>query len=138
MFCGLLKQVKPAQFKASTSSSLRLFSTSSQVLSGHSKWATIKHKKAANDAARSQQTHKMALKITAFAKQGGPDLGTNLQLAYAVDKAKEMSVPKKVIENAIKRGSGDLKNDAKMENVVYEGLAPGGVAFEYDSNFIYV
>ncbi|GME86478.1 unnamed protein product [Ambrosiozyma monospora] len=128
MFCSLLKQVKPAQFKTATSSSLRLFSSSSQVLSGHSKWATIKHKKAANDAARSQQTHKMALKITAFAKQGGTDLGTNLQLAYAVDKAKEMSVPKKVIENAIKRGSGELKNDAKMETVIYEGLAPGGVA----------
>ncbi|GME93497.1 unnamed protein product [[Candida] boidinii] len=61
-------------------------------------------------------------------KQGGTDLSTNLGLAYTIEKAKELSIPKRVIEAALKRASGELKNDAKVETVIYEGLAPGGVA----------
>lgn len=63
-----------------------------------------------------------------MAKMGGADLAQNIQLANAIDKAKSMSIPKKVIESAIKRGTGELKSTEKMETVLYEGLAPGGVS----------
>ncbi|VEU20943.1 DEKNAAC101859 [Brettanomyces naardenensis] len=109
-------------------SALRFFSTTSVTLSGHSKWDNIKHKKAANDAAKAASSFKMSSKITVLAKMGGVDMSRNLQLAYAVEKAKSLSIPKRVIENAIKRGNGELKNGNKVESVTYEGLGPGGVA----------
>lgn len=107
---------------------LRQFSSSRVILAGHSKWANIKHKKAANDAVKSAQTFRMARQIQVYAKIGGGDITQNAMLANVIDKAKSMSIPKKVIESAIKRGTGELKSTEKMETVIYEGLAPGGVA----------
>lgn len=109
-------------------SQIRCFQSNRQLLSGHSKWATIKHKKAANDAARASASFRMSKQIQVFAKMGGADLSQNIMLSNAIDKAKSMSIPKKVIESAIKRGTGELKSSEKMESVIYEGLAPGGVA----------
>jgi YebC/PmpR family DNA-binding regulatory protein len=106
----------------------RSFHTNINQLAGHSKWANIKHKKAANDAAKAAQSFRMSRQIQVLTKMGGADLNQNIMLANAIDKAKSLSIPKKVIESAIKRGSGELKNTEKMETVVYEGLAPGGVA----------
>lgn len=93
--------------------------------SGHSKWDNIKHKKAANDKAKAANAFKMSSKITVLAKVGGADPAKNLRLAYAMEKAKSMSIPKRVIESAVKRGSGELKSGAAMESVVYEGMGPG-------------
>jgi len=107
---------------------IRYFSTTGINASGHSKWDNIKHKKAANDAARARVSFKLSSKITVLAKMGGPDMTKNLQLAYAIEKAKSLSIPKRVIENAVKRGTGEMKSSAKMETVTYEGLGPGGVA----------
>ena len=107
---------------------IRNFHTCRTLLSGHSKWATIKHKKAANDAARAAASFRMSKQIQVFAKMGGADLNQNIMLANAIEKARAINIPKKVIESAIKRGTGELKSTEKMETVVYEGLAPGGVA----------
>lgn len=106
----------------------RGFCGARQALAGHSKWANIKHKKAANDAVKAANTFRMSKQIQMYAKMGGGDLTQNIMLVNAIEKAKQMSVPKKVIESAIKRGTGELKSTEKMETVVYEGLAPGGVA----------
>ncbi len=106
----------------------RGFHQSTAISAGHSKWANIKHKKAANDAAKAATTFRMAKQIQVYAKMGGGDLAQNLLLANAIEKAKALSIPKKVIENAVKRGTGELKSTEKMESVVYEGLAPGGVS----------
>ncbi|KAG7807875.1 hypothetical protein KL921_004170 [Ogataea angusta] len=102
--------------------------SSSHSLAGHSKWANIKHRKAANDAAKAAISFKMSSKLTMLAKIGGSDLSKNIQLSNAIDQAKSMNIPKRVIETAIKRGTGELKSQDKMETVVYEGMAPGGVA----------
>lgn len=107
---------------------VRYFCFSRLSLAGHSKWANIKHKKAANDAAKAAASFRMSRQIQVMAKMGGADLAQNIQLANAIDKAKSMSIPKKVIESAIKRGTGELKSTEKMETVLYEGLAPGGVS----------
>lgn len=107
---------------------VRYFCSSRLSLAGHSKWANIKHKKAANDAAKAAASFRMSRQIQVMAKMGGADLAQNIQLANAIDKAKSMSIPKKVIESAIKRGTGELKSTEKMETVLYEGLAPGGVS----------
>lgn len=120
--------IRRSMEKFSIGRSVRSFSTSPLLKSGHSKWDNIKYKKAANDAVKARMSFKMSSKITVLAKMGGTDLSRNLQLAYAIEKAKSLSIPKRVIENAIKRGSGELKNSAKMESVTYEGLGPGGVA----------
>ncbi|TID29705.1 hypothetical protein CANINC_001718 [Pichia inconspicua] len=106
----------------------RFFHSISVRNAGHSKWANIKHKKAANDAVKAAQSFRMSKQIQVFAKMGGSDLSQNIQLANAIEKAKSLSIPKKVIESAIKRGTGELKSTEKMESVIYEGLAPGGVA----------
>lgn len=107
---------------------VRFFHTNKINLAGHSKWANIKHKKAANDAAKAAAAFRMSKQIQVYAKMGGGDLNQNIMLANSIEKAKGLNIPKKVIENAIKRGTGELKSSEKMENVVYEGLAPGGVA----------
>lgn len=107
---------------------VRYFCSSRLSLAGHSKWANIKHKKAANDAAKAAASFRMSRQIQVMAKMGGADLAQNIQLANAIDKAQSMSIPKKVIESAIKRGTGELKSTEKMETVLYEGLAPGGVS----------
>lgn len=96
-------------------------------MSGHSHWAGIKHKKAANDAKRGKTWSKIARMIIVAAKNGGGDPAANLTLRYAVDKAKAANMPKDTIEKAIKKGTGDL-GGVHYEEVLYEGYGPSGVA----------
>ena len=97
-------------------------------MSGHSKWSTIKHKKAAEDAKRGKLFTRLAREITLAAREGGGDPEINFSLRLAVDKAKSANMPKDNIERAIKRGTGELKGE-DLEEVVYEGYGPNGVAF---------
>lgn len=97
-------------------------------MAGHSKWATTKHKKAANDAKRSKLFAKMVKDIEVAARIGGGDPAGNPTLFDAIQKAKRASVPNDNIERAVKRGSGALSGGADWETIMYEGYAPGGVA----------
>jgi YebC/PmpR family DNA-binding regulatory protein len=96
-------------------------------MSGHSHWATIKHKKGAIDAKRGKLWSKLSRAIIIAAKNGGGDPNMNLKLRYAIDKAREVSMPKDNIERAIKRGTGDIEG-LVFEEITYEGFGPGGVA----------
>jgi len=96
-------------------------------MSGHSHWAGIKHKKAANDAKRGKVWSKIARIIIVAAKNGGPDPSQNLALRYAIDKAKQSNMPKDTIEKAVKKGAGGGDSVAFVP-VAYEGYAHGGVA----------
>ncbi len=100
-------------------------------MSGHSHWAGIKYKKAANDAKRGKVWSKIARMIIVAAKAGGGDPGANLSLRYAIDKAKGANMPKDTISKAIKKGTGEL-GAISYEEVLYEGYAPGGVAIMID------
>jgi YebC/PmpR family DNA-binding regulatory protein len=100
-------------------------------MSGHSHWATIKHKKGAADARRGKLWSKLSRAIIIAAKSGGGDPTMNLKLRYAIDKAREVSMPKDNIERAIKRGTGDIEG-AIFEEITYEGFGPGGVAVLVD------
>lgn len=100
-------------------------------MAGHSHWAGIKHKKAANDAKRGKMWSKIARMIIVAAKGGGGDPSQNLQLRYAIDKAKAANMPKDTIEKAIKKGTGEL-GAVNYDDVLYEGYAPGGVAIMLD------
>ena len=100
-------------------------------MAGHSHWAGIKHKKAANDAKRGKIWSKIARVIIMAAKSGGGDPGQNLTLRYAIDKAKGANMPKDTIEKAIKKGTGDVEG-VTYEEVLYEGYAPGGIAIMVD------
>ena len=95
-------------------------------MSGHSHWAGIKYKKAANDSRRGKVWSKLARVLIVAAKSGG-DPTQNLTLRYAIDKAKAANMPKDTIEKAIKKGTGEL-GAANFEEVLYEGYASGGVA----------
>jgi YebC/PmpR family DNA-binding regulatory protein len=97
-------------------------------MSGHSKWSTIKRKKAAADAKRSNAFAKLLRAVEVAAKEGGGSIDGNPTLASAVDKARDASVPWDNIERAIKRGTGELGGGARYEEVTYEGYGPGGVA----------
>jgi YebC/PmpR family DNA-binding regulatory protein len=97
-------------------------------MSGHSKWASIKHKKAVVDARRGQQFTKLARAITVAARDGGGDPESNATLAQAVQKARDASMPKDNIERAIAKGTGAGSDAAAIETVTYEGYGPGGVA----------
>jgi YebC/PmpR family DNA-binding regulatory protein len=97
-------------------------------VSGHSKWATTKHKKAAIDAKRGKLFAKLIKYIEVAARTGGGDLSGNPTLYDAVQKAKKSSVPNDNIDRAIKRGSGAEAGGSNWENITYEGYAPGGVA----------
>jgi YebC/PmpR family DNA-binding regulatory protein len=97
-------------------------------MSGHSKWASIKHKKAVVDARRGQQFTKLARAITVAAREGGGDPDANATLANAIQKAKDASMPKDNIERAIAKGTGAGADASAIETVVYEGYGPGGVA----------
>ena len=101
-------------------------------MSGHSHWAGIKHKKAANDAKRGRLWSKLARAVIVAAKSGGGDPSANLSLRYAIDKAKEANMPKDTIEKAIKKGTGDLEGVSFVQ-ILYEGYAPGGVAIMVDA-----
>jgi YebC/PmpR family DNA-binding regulatory protein len=97
-------------------------------MSGHSKWASIKHKKKAVDAKRGQLFTKLSRAITVAAREGGGDPDGNPALALAVQKARDASMPKDNIERAIAKGTGADSDAAAFEPVVYEGYGPGGVA----------
>ncbi len=96
-------------------------------MSGHSKWATIKHKKSKVDAARGRAFSKLIREITTAARIGGGDIEANPRLRTAVDAAKAINMPAENIERAIKRGTGELPG-VTYEEIFYEGYAPGGVA----------
>lgn len=97
-------------------------------MSGHSKWATIKRKKQATDARRSNMYAKLLRAVEVAAREGGGNVDANMTLASAVEKAKSFSVPNDNIERAIKRGSGELSDGARYEELSYEGYAAGGIA----------
>jgi len=97
-------------------------------MSGHSHWATIRRSKAANDAKRGRLWSKVARRIIMAAKTGGGNPEENLQLRYAIDEAKSVNMPKDTINNAIKKGTGEIGSE-NYEQVLYEGYGPGGVAF---------
>lgn len=98
-------------------------------MSGHSKWATTKHRKAAQDAKRSALFSKLSRNITVAAKEGGdPNPENNASLAAAIEKAKGYSLPKDKIKTAIDKAFGSGKDAANYETVVYEGYGPCGVA----------
>jgi YebC/PmpR family DNA-binding regulatory protein len=96
-------------------------------MSGHSKWSTIKHKKAALDARRGKAWSKIARDITTAAKMGGGDPDANPRLRLAIDKARSANMPKDNVERAIKKGTGELDGES-YEEITYEGYGPGGVA----------
>ncbi len=97
-------------------------------MSGHSKWATTKHKKAANDAKRAKLWAKLIRNIEVAARTGGADIDGNPTLYDAVYKARKNSVPNDNIERAIKRGSGADDGSVDYQNIMYEGYGPNGVA----------
>lgn len=96
-------------------------------MSGHSKWSTIKRKKAASDAKRGQIFSKLTRKIIVAARQGGGDPALNPALKQAIDEAKSANMPNANIDRAIKKGTGEEKGEA-FEEVLYEAYGPGGVA----------
>jgi YebC/PmpR family DNA-binding regulatory protein len=100
-------------------------------MSGHSHWATIKHKKGAIDAKRGKLFSKLSRAIIIAARHGGGDPEMNLKLRYAIDKARQVSMPKDNIERAIKRGTGEVEGQV-FEELTYEGYGPGSVAILVD------
>jgi YebC/PmpR family DNA-binding regulatory protein len=100
-------------------------------MSGHSKWATIKHKKGAADKARGKLFAKLARQIEVAVRAGGGDLDSNASLRTMVQKAKAAQMNKENIDRAIKRGLGET-GGANYESILYEGYAPGGVAMLVD------
>ena len=101
-------------------------------MSGHSKWATIKHKKGAADKARGKLFAKIARQLEVASREGGGDPTSNATLRTAVQKAKAAQMTNDAIDRAIKRGSGQLDGDS-YESIMYEGYAPGGVALMVDT-----
>ena len=97
-------------------------------MSGHSKWASIKHKKGATDAKRGKLFTKLARAITVAAREGGVNPEGNATLATAIQKAKDQSMPKDNIQRAIDRGTGEGSDGAAIERILYEGYGPGGAA----------
>ena len=100
-------------------------------MSGHSHWAKIKRSKGALDAKRGKLWSKLSREIIVAAKHGGGDPAMNLKLRYAIDKAREVSMPKDNIDRAIKRGTGEIEGQS-FEELSYEGYGPGGVAILVD------
>jgi YebC/PmpR family DNA-binding regulatory protein len=97
-------------------------------MSGHSKWASIKHKKAIVDQRRGQHFTKLARAVTVAAREGGGDPNGNPSLGLAIQKARDASMPKDNIERAIAKGTGEGVDADQIETVLYEGYGPGGVA----------
>lgn len=100
-------------------------------MAGHSKWANIKHKKAAVDRQRGKIWTKLIREVTVAAREGGGDISANPRLRLAVDKAFGANMPKDTVERAIKRGSGADETD-NYDEIRYEGYGPGGVAVMVD------
>ncbi|MBI9084683.1 MAG: YebC/PmpR family DNA-binding transcriptional regulator [Desulfobacterales bacterium] len=101
-------------------------------MSGHSKWSTIKHKKAATDAKRGKSFTKLIKEITVAARMGGGDVNANPRLRTAVLAARAENMPKDNMDRAIKKGTGDLEG-VNYEEIVYEGYGPGGAAVMVES-----
>ncbi len=101
-------------------------------MSGHSKWAGIKHKKAVVDAKRGQAFTRASRELTIAAREGGGSPDGNFRLRLAMQKAREMNMPTDRIQNAIKRGTGELAGE-KLEEIRYEGYGPAGVAVMVDA-----
>jgi len=97
-------------------------------MSGHSKWSTIKRKKGVNDARRGQAFTRLAREIAMAAREGGGNPDTNFALRLAMDKARAENMPNDNIERAIKRGTGEDKEGAALEQVTYEGFGPHGIS----------
>lgn len=97
-------------------------------MSGHSHWATIKRKKGASDAKRGSVYTRLTREIVMSVKEGGSDVDSNFRLRLAVDKARAENMPKDNIERAIKRASGEGKEGMTLEQIMYEGYAPHGIA----------
>lgn len=102
-------------------------------MSGHSKWSTIKRKKAANDARRGNLFTTLAREIAVAAREGGGDLNTNFNLRLAVERARSNNMPKDNIERAIRRGTGEDKEGMAFEQISYEAYGPHGVALMIDA-----
>ncbi len=96
-------------------------------MSGHNKWANIKHRKAAQDAKRSKIFTKLIREIIVAAREGGGDPSTNPRLRTVLEKAREANMPKDTVERSIKKGTGELEGESYTE-IIYEAYAPGGVA----------
>src|SRR6185503_11677324 len=118
--CSPFAPVLPTESPASAGSS-------EAAMSGHSKWSTIKHKKAAKDAKRGKIFTKLIKEITVAARMGGGDVHANPRLRTAVVTARQNSLPADNIERAIKKGTGELEG-VTYEEVAYEAYGPGGVA----------
>jgi YebC/PmpR family DNA-binding regulatory protein len=101
-------------------------------MSGHSHWATIKHKKGAADAKKGKIFSKLARVIQLAAKEGGGKPDMNIKLFYAIEEARAANMPRENIDRAIKRGTGELAG-VSYEQVTYEGYGPGGVAIMADT-----
>jgi YebC/PmpR family DNA-binding regulatory protein len=97
-------------------------------MAGHSRWTQIKRQKGAADAKRGQLFTKLGKEITVAAREGGGDPDANPRLRLAIEKAREANMPKDNIERAIRRGTGEEAGAAQLEEIVYEGYGPGGVA----------
>lgn len=95
-------------------------------MSGHNKWSGIKHRKEAQDSKRSKIFTRIAKAIAVAVQNGGSDIETNSTLRIAIDQARKANMPKENIDRAVKRGSGE--NQARIEEVVYEAMGPGGIA----------
>ena len=100
-------------------------------MAGHSKWANIQHRKAAQDSKRGKLFTKLIREITVAARAGGGDPAANPRLRLAIDKANKASMPKDKVERAVKKGSGELEGES-YEEVRFEGYGPGGVAVMVD------
>lgn len=100
-------------------------------MAGHSKWANIKHKKAATDKARGKLWSKLIREVTVAAREGGGDINCNPRLRLAVDKARGANMPNDTVDRAIKRGDGG-EDDGNYDEIRYEGYGPGGVAVIVD------
>lgn len=97
-------------------------------MAGHSHWARIKRKKGVTDARRGRLWSKLSRDLIVAARAGGGDPEMNARLRLAIDKAKAANMPKDTIENAIRKGTGELEGAASFEEITYEGYGPGGVA----------
>lgn len=101
-------------------------------MSGHSKWANIKHRKGRQDARRAKLWSKCARAIIVAAKNGGGDPDSNITLRYTIEEARGHNIPKDTIVNAIKKGTGELADASVYEEIRYEGYGPNGVAVLLD------
>lgn len=101
-------------------------------MAGHSKWANIKHRKAAQDAKRGKQFTKLIKEITVCARAGGGDINANPRLRQLVEKAKDINMPSDNITRAIKKGTGELPG-THYESIMYEGYGPHGIAVIVDT-----